>query len=68
MWKKCYDKLFIGDVEDIFCTIKRPNIHKYDLVIACDVFVYIGDLRSVFDSVRKNLCEENGLFAFSTES
>jgi len=65
--KKCYDELRIGDVEAIFCNAKGSIKNVFDLVIACDVFVYIGDLRSVFISVRQNLCEEDGLFAFSTE-
>ena len=38
----------------------------YDLVFACDVFVYIGDLESVFASTRRSLIT-GGLFAFSTE-
>ena len=38
----------------------------YDLVFACGVFVYIGDLRSIFSSVRNSLAP-GGLFAFSAE-
>jgi len=65
--KKCYDELRVGDVETIFCNAKGSMRNVFNLVIACDVFVYIGDLRSVFISVRQNLCEEDGLIAFSTE-
>lgn len=57
----CYEKLVVGDVETI---LNEENL--YDLVFACDVFVYIGDLESVFASTRRSIIT-GGLFAFSTE-
>ena len=57
----CYESLFVGDVETI---LNEENM--YDLVFACDVFVYIGDLESLFASTRRSL-QSSGLFAFSTE-
>lgn len=39
----------------------------YDLVIAADVFIYIGDLAPVFAGVRRVLAP-GGLFAFSVEA
>jgi predicted TPR repeat methyltransferase len=39
---------------------------RHDLVIAADVFIYLGDLAAVFAGVRRVL-EPGGLFAFSAE-
>jgi predicted TPR repeat methyltransferase len=38
----------------------------YDLILAADVFIYVGDLRDVFASVRRAL-RPLGLFAFTIE-
>jgi len=58
----CYDKLSVNELErNLFQQTKQ-----FDLVIACDVFVYIGDLDSVFAAVRK-VISTSGIFAFSTE-
>ena len=59
--RDCYDALSIGDVESI---LKKENM--YNLVFACDVFCYIGDLDSIFISVKKSIVAD-GMFAFSTE-
>ena len=59
--RDCYDALTIGDVESI---LKKENM--YDLVFACDCFCYIGDLDSIFVSVKKSIATD-GMFAFSTE-
>jgi predicted TPR repeat methyltransferase len=40
---------------------------SYDLLVAADVFVYFGDLRSFFDAAA-NALRPGGLFAFSTET
>ena len=65
----CYDQFLVNNVETAIDTLAscanwEQNI---DLVIACDVFVYIGDLRIVFESIRKHLVSTKGRFAFSTE-
>lgn len=39
---------------------------SYDLVLAGDVFIYVGDLAQVFRGVRRLLAED-GVFAFSVE-
>jgi predicted TPR repeat methyltransferase len=57
----CYESLFVGDVGSILTTEE-----EYDLVFACDVFVYIGNLSEVFAAAQKALKTE-GVFAFSTE-
>lgn len=39
---------------------------RHDLVVACDVFIYIGDLVPMFDAVAKVLAP-GGMLAFSVE-
>lgn len=57
-----YDLLVEGDVEALPPNLKGP----YDLVLAADVLVYLGDLSAVFARVRERLAT-NGLFLFTTE-
>jgi predicted TPR repeat methyltransferase len=57
-----YHELIVGD---IFVPMEAPGA-AYDLVIAADVFVYLGDLSRTFELVKKTL-RPGGLFAFSTE-
>ena len=40
---------------------------RFDLVVAADVFVYLGDLSAVFDGVRRVL-RPGGRFLFSVEA
>jgi len=63
----CYKSLHVGDIESILTSPISTGEETYDMVIACDVFVYIGDLQSVFESVAMCLQPNYGLFAFSTE-
>jgi predicted TPR repeat methyltransferase len=39
----------------------------FDLAVAADVFIYVGDLAAVFQGVRRAL-REKGIFAFSVEA
>ena len=57
-----YDRLIEGDVVDILSSSKE----KYDLFIALDVFIYIGELTKMFKTVRQ-CCNKNALFIFSIE-
>ena len=57
----CYDALFVGDVVSIL-----TNADEFEIVLACDVFVYLGDLTEVFAAAQQSL-KKNGIFAFSTE-
>ena len=74
----CYDELVIGNVE---CVLRKQpkqgkrcknpthgalSSRKFDLIFACNVFVYIKDLRNVFDDIRQIL-NDGGIFAFSAE-
>jgi predicted TPR repeat methyltransferase len=58
-----YDELVREDVADAM----DRRAGSADLILAADVFIYIGDLAAVFDAVRKALAP-CGLFAFTVES
>ena len=58
-----YDCLIEGDVVDILSSSKE----KYDLFIALDVFIYIGELTKIIKTVRQ-CCNKNALFIFSIET
>ena len=45
----------------------RSTPERHDLVVAADVFIYLGDLAPVFAGVRRVLAPD-GVFAFSVES
>ena len=57
----CYKKLITGDISSVL-----NKAAAWDLVVACDVFCYIGDLSHVFGMVYDSLME-HGIFLFSTE-
>jgi predicted TPR repeat methyltransferase len=57
-----YDNLIVGDIVEELSSAKE----KYDLFIALDVLVYIGEAESFFNTV-KNCCNKNALFIFSIE-
>lgn len=61
--KAIYDKLLVDSVES-FLTKTRE---QYDLFICTDVFVYIGDLTTVFNLVRERALS-GAYFAFSIEN
>ncbi len=58
-----YDELAVGDLLDLL----RASQDTFDLVIAADVFIYIGDLSDIFIACAQSL-RANGLFAFSVEA
>jgi predicted TPR repeat methyltransferase len=60
--KQVYDTLTKGDVNEL----DAPD-QSIDLVIAADVFVYVGDLHRAFTNVARALAPD-GLFAFSVEN
>ena len=61
--KGCYDKLTVADVMD-FLDMADPD--DYQLVVSCDVLVYLGNLQAVFEGVYRCLVK-GGIFAFTTE-
>ena len=60
--KKIYDHLI---VDDLISALENQN-ETYDLFLSSDAFVYIGDLKNVFRSVKKN-ARQKAYFIFSTE-
>lgn len=57
-----YRRLVQADLVDHL----RATDERHDLVLAADVFIYIGDLAPVFEAVRRVL-EPGGVFCFSAE-
>ena len=57
-----YDKLLVGDIVEELSLMED----KFDLLIALDVLIYVGDVKSIFQAVRKR-CKINSLFVFSVE-
>ena len=57
-----YDLLCEGDVENLPARLDGP----FDIAIAADVLVYLGDLRTLFSAVRRRL-RGDGLWLFTTE-
>jgi len=58
-----YDGLCCGNILE---TIPGLNQHCFELIIAADVFVYIGDLNSIFTMIISAL-QNNGQLAFTIE-
>ncbi len=58
-----YDKLEVGDLVE---TLARRS-GAYDLVLAVDVLIYIGDISGVMTAVATGL-RRGGLFSFSVEA
>lgn len=58
-----YDSLFEAELVDFL----NDKGNAYDLVLAADVFIYVGDLEAVFSAVSTSL-RDGGFFAFSVES
>jgi predicted TPR repeat methyltransferase len=57
-----YDALLQADLVDHLAGTND----RHDLVVAADVFIYVGDLTPVFSGVRRVL-QPGGVFAFSVE-
>lgn len=58
-----YDRLLCGDLVDVF-----QSDTKFDLVVAADVFVYVGDLAPVLRACHARLADCRSVVAFSTEA
>ncbi|MFO1248404.1 MAG: methyltransferase domain-containing protein [Alphaproteobacteria bacterium] len=55
-----YDNLIVGDLE----TALGTQEYQYDLILAADTLVYLGDLRPVFDAAP---LAPDGYFLFTVE-
>jgi len=60
-----YNRLVRGDLVDIF--EEDDQATKFDLVVAADVFVYVGDLQPALSAASRSLTAQ-GAVAFSTEA
>jgi predicted TPR repeat methyltransferase len=58
-----YDELFCSDLTDFLA----PHTASFDLVVATDVFIYVGALAAVFQATR-HAVRPGSLFAFSFET
>jgi predicted TPR repeat methyltransferase len=58
-----YDDLTLGDIESILAAPGR----SYDLILAADTMIYLGDLANVFSGVARRL-EQGGFYLFAVES
>ena len=57
-----YDQLVVADLET---ALSAPGA-DYDLILAADTLVYLGDLKTVFDAARARLLPD-GYFLFTVE-
>ena len=57
-----YDDLVQADIIEHL----RSTPQRHDLVLAADVFIYVGDLAPVFDALDR-VIERHGVFCFSAE-
>jgi predicted TPR repeat methyltransferase len=58
-----YDELHVGEL----VAFLGATPQRHELVIACDVFIYLGDLAPAFDAVARVLAP-GGVFGFSVEA
>jgi predicted TPR repeat methyltransferase len=74
----CYDELLVGDAtspssyvrdkgDGAAAALPSAPVGTWDLVLACDVLVYLGDLEPVFALAASHLAPGRGAFALSTE-
>lgn len=61
--RQIYDDLICSDLVEFL----QKRTKSFDLAVAADVFIYIGDLSRVFHGVRGALRDE-GVFGFSVEA
>lgn len=60
--KNIYDTLICGDIDHVLDEREETP----DLVLACDVFIYIGDIEPVVEQLSRRMAP-GGLFTFSVE-
>jgi predicted TPR repeat methyltransferase len=61
--REIYDELWVGDLEIALQRKKR----RYDLIVAADTLVYLGDLSGAFAAASSHL-RPNGYFLFTVEA
>ncbi len=60
--RNIYDRLAVANLQSALIWIKE----QFDLVLACDVLIYIGDVVPIFEAVIPHL-RPHGYFAFTIE-
>lgn len=65
--KGCYQALVVGDAQQVLAASTEALLARYDLILAADVLVYIGDPAPMLTAARARL-GENGLIGFTVES
>lgn len=60
--KKVYDQLAVGEI----VTFLEQNQEPFDLIVAADVLIYVGELDRIFATLATGLAPQ-GRFLFSTE-
>ena len=60
--KNIYDELYVDDIIERLEGLGTD----FDLYISSDVFIYVGDLLPIFESIKKHAAK-NALLVFSTE-
>ncbi len=66
--EKClYDETHVAKIEDFLNDATAAELERYDLVVAADVFVYVGDLAPIFAGIRKILAP-GGILALTVET
>ena len=61
--KGIYDRLFEQDIHSYLTACDN----QYDLVLALDLFIYVGDIEDLFEKISEIL-NENGLFVFTIQT
>jgi predicted TPR repeat methyltransferase len=62
--KNIYDRLIQDEINH---ALSQEQSSSFDLVVSSDVFVYVGDLKAIFDQVF-DVLKIGGFFAYSTEA
>lgn len=61
--KNIYDRLITADIQTVLGTCKKES---YDLILAADVFTYVGQLADIFKQTHR-VAKPDCLFCFSVE-
>lgn len=64
--KALYNALYVDDAA-AFLGRSAEHGSDYDLIVAADVFIYVGRIDAIFAAARRRLAE-GGLFVFSVET
>lgn len=62
--RKIYQRL---ERQDLLAMMRGEKAASYDVVVAADVFIYLGKVDEIFSEIKRLLCP-GGFFAFSLEA